>query len=233
LSDGTANGSNLEANEDESEDDIEESISTKISVDQTTATEFNQLDTIETMTQIVTETSRMAQTIPKNDSLLPDEPKSIEIVKGSPKAAKFKKENLFPEDESDLHSSAASSKAASIFGQSTAGSNNNLFSTRDKQPFVLSEEGNGGENEAMSADDFLPLFAYILVQTNLPEILMVKEIMDSLVDSDEKYGECGYYIATLEASIQLILNLSASALSQIRLSSEKRTKSTRQFFSSK
>ena len=43
----------------------------------------------------------------------------------------------------------------------------------------------------MSADDFLPMFTFVLVQASLPQLLLVKEIMTALVDDEETFGECG------------------------------------------
>ena len=63
------------------------------------------------------------------------------------------------------------------------------------------------KQHVISADDFLPLFTYILVQSDLPQLLLVKEVMTNLVDDEETYGECGYYMITLEASIQHIISL--------------------------
>ena len=40
---------------------------------------------------------------------------------------------------------------------------------------------------AVGADDFLPMFTYVLVQSNLPQLLLVF----TLVDNEEMYGECG------------------------------------------
>ena len=58
-----------------------------------------------------------------------------------------------------------------------------------------------------SADDFLPMFTFVVVQAALPQLLIVKELMTALVDDEETYGECGYYLATLEASTQHIVDL--------------------------
>lgn len=62
----------------------------------------------------------------------------------------------------------------------------------------------------MSADDFLPLFTFVLIQAALPQLLLVKELMTSLADDEESFGECGYYLATLEASTQHIADLATS-----------------------
>lgn len=64
-----------------------------------------------------------------------------------------------------------------------------------------------GHHDVISADDFLPLFTYVLVQAGLPQLLLVKELMLTLVDDEDTYGECGYYLATLEAASQHICDL--------------------------
>jgi hypothetical protein len=64
-----------------------------------------------------------------------------------------------------------------------------------------------GKTSVVSADDFLPMFTYILAQSAIPQLLQVKEMMLSLVDDEEAYGECGYYMATLEASTQHLIEL--------------------------
>eukprot|EP01034_Spumella_vulgaris_P023345 gene23345-29558_t len=63
------------------------------------------------------------------------------------------------------------------------------------------------QHDVISADDFLPLFTYVLVQAGLPQLLLVKELMVTLVDDEDAYGECGYYLATLEAATQHICDL--------------------------
>ena len=45
--------------------------------------------------------------------------------------------------------------------------------------------------DAISADDFLPLFTYALVQAGLPQLLLVKELMVALVKDEDSFGECG------------------------------------------
>jgi hypothetical protein len=84
------------------------------------------------------------------------------------------------------------------------------------QPDSMSEATNTSayydlqaQNAAVSADEFLPMFTYVLVQANLPHLLVVKEIMSILVDDEESYGECGYYLATLEAALKHIGDLAA------------------------
>jgi hypothetical protein len=37
------------------------------------------------------------------------------------------------------------------------------------------------------------MFTYVLVQADLPQLLLVKEMMTNLVDDEETFGECGNY----------------------------------------
>ena len=63
------------------------------------------------------------------------------------------------------------------------------------------------QHSVVSADDFLPMFTFCVVQAALPQLLIVKELMTALVDDEESFGECGYYIATMEASTIHIVDL--------------------------
>lgn len=65
------------------------------------------------------------------------------------------------------------------------------------------------EIHAISADDFLPLFTYTLVFAGIPQLLLLKEVMVHLIANEDLYGECGYYLATLEAAIQHIEDLAS------------------------
>lgn len=54
----------------------------------------------------------------------------------------------------------------------------------------------------LGADEFLPIFIYVLVRANLPNLLLLIEELQILCDPDKKLSEAGYYIATFEASVQ-------------------------------
>jgi hypothetical protein len=84
--------------------------------------------------------------------------------------------------------------------------NNNDISNTDGATRGVLYEG-PPKQHVISADDFLPLFTYILVQSDLPQLLLVKEVMTNLVDDEETYGELGYYIITLEAATQHVNSL--------------------------
>lgn len=56
----------------------------------------------------------------------------------------------------------------------------------------------------LGADDFLPIFIYVLVGASLPHMLSLHEEMLTFVDPDRRMGEAGYYLATFEAAISHI-----------------------------
>jgi hypothetical protein len=56
----------------------------------------------------------------------------------------------------------------------------------------------------VSADDFLPMFTFVLVQADLPQMMLVKELMSTLVDNEELYGECGEYSTPLHSTSYLM-----------------------------
>jgi hypothetical protein len=64
----------------------------------------------------------------------------------------------------------------------------------------------GREADDFGADDFLPIFIYILVQSRLPNLLVFREELVYLIDPEQKISESGYYVATLEAAIEYINN---------------------------
>ena len=53
----------------------------------------------------------------------------------------------------------------------------------------------------LGADDFLPIFVYVLVSAALPNMLALHEEMLTFVSPERKMGEAGYYLATFEAAI--------------------------------
>jgi len=53
---------------------------------------------------------------------------------------------------------------------------------------------------AISADDFLPLFTFVLSRVGIPQMLLYKEIILNVGDDSDALGEIGYYMATLEAA---------------------------------
>ena len=56
----------------------------------------------------------------------------------------------------------------------------------------------------MGADEFLPVFIYVLVQARVPSLLALNMEMQALVDPEKRCGEAGYYLASMEAAIEHI-----------------------------
>jgi hypothetical protein len=54
----------------------------------------------------------------------------------------------------------------------------------------------------LGADEFLPIFIYVLVKAQLSNLLSLNEELQALCDPDKRLSETGYYLATLEASLQ-------------------------------
>jgi hypothetical protein len=71
----------------------------------------------------------------------------------------------------------------------------------------LSEEENGVN--AISADDFLPIFTFVVVHVQVPQMLLLKEFMVALIANEDAFGECGYYLATFEAALQHVNDLAS------------------------
>ena len=72
-------------------------------------------------------------------------------------------------------------------------------------PLVFTEEHPGSE-KLLGADEFLPIFIYVLVKSKIVDLLALNEELQAFCDPDKKLSETGYYMATLEASIQHILD---------------------------
>jgi hypothetical protein len=53
----------------------------------------------------------------------------------------------------------------------------------------------------LGADDFLPIFIYILVHVTIPNLLALNVELQNLCDREKRMSEVGYYLATFEASI--------------------------------
>jgi len=57
---------------------------------------------------------------------------------------------------------------------------------------------------ALGADDFLPIFIYVVSQGDIEELALMKELMCELCDPDRRLSEAGYYVACFEAAIEHI-----------------------------
>lgn len=44
---------------------------------------------------------------------------------------------------------------------------------------------------AISADDFLPIFTFVVVHAQVPQLFLLKELMVALIANEDSFGECG------------------------------------------
>lgn len=70
------------------------------------------------------------------------------------------------------------------------------------------------DNVTLGADDFLPIFIYIIARAQIPDMLALSEELQALCDPDKRMSETGYYLATLEASLQHIIDADITSESQ-------------------
>ena len=59
----------------------------------------------------------------------------------------------------------------------------------------------------LGADDFLPIFIYVVSQGDVEELVLIKELMCQLCDPDRRLSEAGYYVACFEAALEHIKGL--------------------------
>jgi hypothetical protein len=70
--------------------------------------------------------------------------------------------------------------------------------------FIREHPSTEDNTVTLGADDFLPIFIYILARAQIPNLLALNEELQALCDPDKRMSETGYYLATLEASLQHI-----------------------------
>ena len=54
---------------------------------------------------------------------------------------------------------------------------------------------------ALSADVFLPVHIFALVQSKLKNPLVLRELLVALCDSDKRMSETGYFLCSFEAAL--------------------------------
>jgi DNA-binding FrmR family transcriptional regulator len=82
-----------------------------------------------------------------------------------------------------------------------------LFS---KEHVYSSDDPSQQQQQSLGADEFLPIFIYILVHAEIPDLFALNEELQMLCDPEKRLSETGYYLATLEASIQHLMEFDES-----------------------
>lgn len=59
----------------------------------------------------------------------------------------------------------------------------------------------------LGADDFLPIFIYVLCHSDIHTPVLTKELLWNLCHPDQLYGESGYYLTAYESALEYIQNL--------------------------
>jgi len=77
-----------------------------------------------------------------------------------------------------------------------------------KSIFAEYEANNVGRSNtaALGADDLVPIFIFVLVQANLRTPLLTKDLLWSICQPSQLYGECGYYLTVYESALLYIEN---------------------------
>ncbi|RLN59893.1 hypothetical protein BBJ29_001900 [Phytophthora kernoviae] len=63
------------------------------------------------------------------------------------------------------------------------------------------------QEDALSGDDFLPIFIYVIVHSDLEAPILTQVLLNRLCDPEKRRSESGYYLATFEAALHHILSL--------------------------
>ena len=67
----------------------------------------------------------------------------------------------------------------------------------------------------LGADDFLPIFIYVLARAQVPNLFALTEELQAMCDPDKRMSETGYYLATLEASLQHVIEAEVTKDSRV------------------
>ena len=67
-------------------------------------------------------------------------------------------------------------------------------------------QAKGKDNIYIGADDLVPIFMYVFVNSKLKRPILNRELMWSMCHPDQLHGEAGYYLTVYESSIEYVLN---------------------------
>ena len=95
-----------------------------------------------------------------------------------------------------------------------------LLLTAKEIPLLFSKEHpvnpkDRNNSVTLGADDFLPIFIYILARAQIPNLFALTEELQAMCDPDKRMSETGYYLATLEASLQHVIEANVTMESQV------------------
>jgi hypothetical protein len=59
----------------------------------------------------------------------------------------------------------------------------------------------------LGADEFLPIFIYVVSQSEMEDLYYLKEVLCHLCDPNQRLSEAGYYLASFEAAVEHIKDM--------------------------
>jgi hypothetical protein len=73
-------------------------------------------------------------------------------------------------------------------------------------PIIRAEKGDkfGANDAALGADDFLPVFIFVVCRAGLSHPLFSKDLLWQLCHPDQLHGESGYYLTVYESALEYI-----------------------------
>eukprot|EP01121_Diplochlamys_sp_Union-15-3_P013691 TRINITY_DN4282_c0_g1_i2.p1 TRINITY_DN4282_c0_g1~~TRINITY_DN4282_c0_g1_i2.p1 ORF type:complete len:119 (-),score=14.98 TRINITY_DN4282_c0_g1_i2:68-424(-) len=81
-----------------------------------------------------------------------------------------------------------------------------LSTARSIQTTINAEQGKKGV--ALGADDFLPIFIYVVANSEVENMEAISQYLWSLADPEELTGQLGYYLTVFCSSLEFIKNTS-------------------------
>ena len=75
-------------------------------------------------------------------------------------------------------------------------------------PILKKEKGDSlkDNDAALGADDFLPIFIFVVCRAGLSNPTFNKDMLWQLCHPDQLHGECGYYLTVYESALEYILS---------------------------
>ena len=110
---------------------------------------------------------------------------------------------MFQQQQQQQKGSAAAAQAAAAAAEEESGGAAPATSSASS----ASSASSSSSVSAMSADDFLPMFTFCMALAVPEDILAQAEFMSHLIDADEAVSEKGYYVASLQAAVNIAQNL--------------------------
>lgn len=97
----------------------------------------------------------------------------------------------------------------SVSAQTIASTGLKKIAASAGKPFDPSKPGDH-MRFAVGADDFVPLFAYMLLQANIPDIFAQFAFLSVFTDENALIGRYGYLLASLQTGMMIIMGLDAN-----------------------